>query len=120
MKPLILKQELATEFSTPERCYIIESCNRSNDHLSIARARVESGITTKLHRVEGTEERYIIAEGKGRVELDGLAPEEVGPGDIVVIPPGVKQRITNIGQVDLIFYCVCTLPFEPAKYQSLE
>ena len=120
MKPTILKQDLSTEFSTPERCYIIETANATNDRLSIARARVEPGITTKLHSVEGTEERYIIAEGKGRVEIGEMAPEDVGPGDVVLIPAGIPQRITNIGDVALIFYCVCTPPFQQSAYRQLE
>ena len=120
MKPIILKQDLKTEFSTGERCYIIESANATNDHLSIARARVEPGVTTKWHCVEGTEERYILAEGRGRVEIGDLPAEEVGPGDVVLIPAGVRQRITNTGQIDLIFFCVCTPPFKQEAYRELE
>jgi mannose-6-phosphate isomerase-like protein (cupin superfamily) len=121
MKPIIFKQDLATEFATPEGCFIIETSNRedTDERLSIARARVKPGITSTLHYVDG-EERYIIAEGKGRVEIGDLVPQEVAPGDVVLIPPGVRQRITNIGSVDLIFYCVCTPRFEPSAYHSLE
>lgn len=119
MNAMILKQNLAAEFSTPERCHIIETSNSAHDRLSIARARVEPGVTTKLHYVDG-EERYIIAEGTGRVEIGDLAPHDVGPGDVVLIPPRVRQRITNIGHVDLIFYCVCTPRFEQAAYHPLE
>ncbi len=120
MMPAVLKQNLANEFATPERCYIIESCNATNDRLSIARARVEPGVRTKLHCVEGTEERYIIAEGRGRMEVGGLTPEDVAAGDVVLIPPGVPQRITNTGNTDLIFYCVCTPAFRQSAYRQLE
>ena len=119
-EPLILKQDLAKEFHTPERCFIIESLNATYDSLSVARARVEPGITTKWHCVEGTEERYIIAEGAGRVEIGVLPAAEVGPGDVVLIPAGVRQRIANTGNRDLIFYCVCTPPFEQRRYRELE
>jgi mannose-6-phosphate isomerase-like protein (cupin superfamily) len=120
MKAIILKQDLTKEFTTPERCSIFESLNATNDSLSVARARVAAGVTTKWHAVDGTVERYIIAEGKGRVQVGDLEPEDVGPGDVVLIPAGVRQRITNIGQADLIFYCVCTPPFEQKNYQDLE
>jgi mannose-6-phosphate isomerase-like protein (cupin superfamily) len=120
MKPLILKQDISKEFATSERCYIIESANATNDSLSIARARVEPGVTTKLHSVDGTVERYIISSGSGRVEIGSLAAQEVGPGDVVLIPPGVAQRIANTGEVDLIFYCVCTPPFRQDAYRQLE
>ena len=120
MKALILKQDLSKEFSTEERCYIIESANASNDSLSIARARVAPGVTTQLHAIDGIDERYIVTEGRGRIQVGDLAPQNVGPGDVVLIPAGVRQRITNIGEIDLIFYCVCTPPFQPAAYRRLE
>jgi len=119
MKALILKQDLSKEFWTEERCYIIESANASNDSLSIARARVAPGVTTQRHAIEGIDERYIVAEGRGRIEVGDLAPQNVEPGDVVLIPAGVRQRITNIGEADLIFYCVCTPPFQPAAYRRL-
>lgn len=120
MKALILKHDLSKEFWTEERCHIIESANAGNDSLSIARARVAPGVTTQLHAIEGTDERYIVAEGQGRIEVGDLAPQNVGPGDVVLIPAGVPQRITNIGEIDLIFYCVCTPPFQPSAYRLLE
>lgn len=117
---MILKQDLTKEFPTPERCFIFESLNASHDCLSVARARVEAGVTTKWHLVEGTVERYIIAEGKGRVEVADLKAEEVGAGDVVLIPPGLRQRIANLGDTELIFYCVCTPPFAQENYRELE
>jgi hypothetical protein len=44
-------------------------------------------------------------EGKGGVEVGSLPLQEVNPGDVVLIPPGCRQRITNTGQEDLIFLC---------------
>ena len=119
--PALWKQDLSKEFSTPERCHITETYNSSADEsLSIARARVEPGVTTAWHHVEGTIERYIIVEGRGSVEIGNFPATAVGPGDVVVIPAGTRQRIANIGQTDLIFYCVCTPRFKTANYKSLE
>jgi mannose-6-phosphate isomerase-like protein (cupin superfamily) len=81
---------------------------------------VEPGVTTAWHVVEGTTERYIIVEGHGRAEVGDFPASAVGPGDVVIIPPGVKQRIANAGQGDLIFYCLCTPRFENKNYRSLE
>jgi len=117
----VRKQELAKEFLTPERCHILETYNTAVDEsMSIARARVEPGVTTALHMVESTTERYIVVEGRGRVEIGDFPAAEVEPGDVVVIPAGIRQRIANTGYVDLIFYCVCTPRFENKNYRSLE
>lgn len=120
-KGAVWRQEIDKEFSTPERCHIIETYNSAADEsLSIARARVKPGITTAWHHVEGTVERYIITDGRGRVEVGDFAPSDVGPGDVVIIPAGVRQRIANIGDDDLIFFCVCTPRFRQQNYRTLE
>jgi len=117
----IWEQRVDQEFSTPERCHIIETYNSADDEsLSIARARVEPRVTTAWHHVESTVERYIIAEGRGRVEVGDFHASEVGPGDVIIIPAGVRQRITNTGDRDLIFYCICTPRFRQQNYRTLE
>ena len=106
---------------TPERCHIVELSNSPADpEVSIARARVEPGVTTRWHRVLGTAERYVILEGRGRVEVGDLPPQEVGAGDVVLIPPSCRQRIANAGPGDLIFLAICTPRFRPEAYEDVE
>ena len=109
MIEVIKRMNLDAEFYTPEKCYIIELSNTPDDpDASIARARVAPGMTTRWHRLVGTAERYVILEGRGRVEIGSLSPQDVGVGDVVLIPPSCRQRITNLGPGDLIFLAVCT------------
>ncbi|MBK9989337.1 MAG: cupin domain-containing protein [Verrucomicrobia bacterium] len=121
MKAAILRPNPAAEFFTPELCFINELSNSANDpDLSIARARVAAGITTRWHRLRETTERYVILEGRARVEIGELPPQEVGPGDVVLIPPLCGQRITNLGDQDLIFLALCTPCFRPEIYEDIE
>ena len=121
MKPQIFQADCSTEFYTEERCHILELSNAPSDAgLSVARARVEPGVTTALHRVIDTVERYIILEGRGRVEVEGVEACDVGQYDVVVIPEGATQRITNSGDIDLIFLAICTPRFEQERYEQLE
>ena len=121
MKEAVKRLDAAGEFYTPEKCHIIELSNTSDDpDVSIARARVEPGITTRWHRVVGTAERYVILEGKGRVEVGTLAPQDVGPGDVVLIPPSCTQRISNVGNKDLVFLAICSPRFRVEAYEDLE
>lgn len=109
------------EFYTPEGCYITELWNTAQDpDVSIARARVEPGVTTRWHRLIGVTERYCILSGKGCMELDELPPREMVPGDTVLIPPMHSQRITNIASEDLIFLAICTPRFSNEAYEDLE
>jgi len=111
----------AIEFETVERCHIQEVANDPGDELvSIARARVEPGVTTAWHRLNGISERYIIVSGRGRVEIDELEPVDVEPGDVVRIAAGSRQRITNTSDGDLVFYAVCAPPFLKECYTNLE
>lgn len=113
--------DLNAEFWTPELCYITELSNSANDpETSIARARVQPGVTTRWHRLNGITERYVIMEGTGRVEVGSLAPKEVGPGDVVLIPPACRQRISNIGTQDLIFLAICTPRFRQEVYEDID
>ncbi len=110
----------AAESFTAENCHILELANIPGDpDCSIARARVEPGATTRWHRLAGTAERYVILEGRGRAEIGDLPPREVGPGDVVLIPPGVRQRIANAAETDLVFLAICTPRFTPAAYEDL-
>ena len=119
-KATISHTELDQEFWTDERCHIIEIANSDNDpDVSIARARVEPGVTTAWHLLHGITERYYILEGEGVVEVGELDPEPVSAGSTVIIPSHVRQRITNSGTADLIFLAICSPRFVVDAYQEL-
>ena len=117
----LIHHPVATEYFFAEGCFITEAWNSPHDaDVSVARARVEPGVTTRWHRLRNITERYLILEGQGRVEVGDLPPEDVGPGAVVLIPPGVRQRITNIGDADLLFLAVCPPRFASAGYEDVE
>ena len=120
MKPNIKKCDLSSEYFFAEGCFITELSNSDEDsNVSIARARVEPGTTTKWHYLRETTERYVILEGMGKVEIGDLVPKEVNVGDVVIIPPDERQRISNIGDGNLIFLAICSPRFDEAKYVSI-
>ncbi len=120
MKPEIKFCDLSSEYFFAEGCFITELSNSPDDpQLSIARARVEPGKTTKWHYLRGVSERYVILEGIGKVEIGELEPQIVKAGDSVIIPPEVRQRITNTGEYDLVFLALCTPRFQNEIYVSV-
>ena len=109
------------EFHISEGCFITEWLNRADDPaVSIARARVPPGVTTRWHRLAGITERYVILEGSGRAYVGANPPQDVGPGDVVSIPPACPQRIANTGTRDLVFLAVCTPRFIREAYEEIE
>ncbi len=118
-QPKIIKKTTPKEYFTSERCYVAE--NYSTETVSIARATVKPGVTTKAHHLKNSvQEIYIITSGKGKVHVGNLEPAEVSPGDVVVIPANTSQKISNIGKSDLVFYCVCTPRFTEKCYVNEE
>ena len=107
------------EFATSERCFITELFNHpSRPEISLARARVAPGVVTQLHALD-VEETYVIEAGGGMMEVGGDRFRVV-PGDSVLIPPGMSQRIENDGIADLIFLCLCRPRFRVEGYINLE
>jgi mannose-6-phosphate isomerase-like protein (cupin superfamily) len=117
----ILRAHPGVEVFIDEGCHILELANSEDDpDMSIARARVEPGVTTRWHRVVNTVERYVILDCTGRVEVGRMPPQEVQAGDVVLIPPSCRQRIANTGPGDLMFLAICTPRFRPEAYEDLE
>ena len=121
MRAEIKFHDESIEYESIERCHIVEVANDPGDEqVSIARARVEPGVTTAWHKLDGIVERYLIVAGQGRVEIGDLEPSTVAPGDVVRIPADCRQRITNSGREDLVFYAICSPRYSAEAYIELE
>lgn len=55
------------------------------------------------------EQTIVCVAGEGRLSLDG-AESRFGPGDVVVIPPGTRHDITNVGNTPLRLYTIYVPP----------
>ncbi len=120
MNDPIKRFDLSQEYFFEEGCYIVETSNSELDpDLSIVRARVSPGKQTKWHALVDTTERYVILKGIGIVEVGEYPPSAVKTGDVVLIPPGTRQRILNNGTVDLEFLAVCSPRFKRENYLQL-
>ncbi|MCB2426246.1 cupin domain-containing protein [Methylophaga pinxianii] len=119
MKSKIQHYQAGQEYFFIEGCFINELSNNVEDpELSVARARVEPGVTTQWHYLVNTTERYVILEGSGVVEIGNLLPQEVNIGDVVIIPRNTRQRISNTGAKDLVFLALCTPRFKAENYKA--
>lgn len=120
-RPELQRPDPGEETLTAERCHILETWNRANDpQLSVARARLPPGVTTRWHRLQGIAERYLILSGQGLAEVEGMEPAAVQTGDLIYIPAEHAQRICNTGEDDLLFYALCTPRFRWTAYEDIE
>jgi mannose-6-phosphate isomerase-like protein (cupin superfamily) len=77
---------------------------------SLAHADLEPGEFSIPHRLLSSTEIYILVSGQGVMHIDDETAN-VGPGDIVRIPPSATQSIQNTGSGPLTFYCIVSPPW---------
>ena len=83
------------------------------EHQSLAEATVPPGGETAEHFHRTTEEIYFFTHGAGRMRLGDLE-REVGPGDTVVIAPGLRHKLWNTGAEPLRLLCCCAPAYSDA------
>lgn len=93
--------------------------NSSIRNQSLAEARLSPGLSTTPHYHPRTEEIYYITSGRGRMRLEAEI-RDVGPGDSIAIPPGLKHQITNSGDEVLRFLCCCAPAYEDSDTVLLD
>ncbi len=89
---------------------ILDRTNSSARNLSLAEATLPPGTATVEHAHLQAEEIYYVLRGRGSMTLAG-EQREVGPGDGILIPPGTRHRIRNVGEEPLVFLCCCAPPY---------
>jgi mannose-6-phosphate isomerase-like protein (cupin superfamily) len=77
---------------------------------SLAEATVPAGSATIAHYHRVSEEIYLVSRGRGRLRL-GDEVAEIGPGDCVVIPPGVVHRLWAEAGEPLVVVCSSVPPY---------
>ena len=75
-------------------------------HQSLAEATVPAGTATEEHYHVVSEELYFFTAGHGRIRVDG-EEREVGPGDCVVLTPGLRHKLFADRGEDLVLLCCC-------------
>ena len=106
----------APPFTTKDGSEIRELLAHRNSAIrnqSLAEARIPSGEATAPHYHPQAEEIYYLLEGRGRMQIEDQI-REVGPGDAIAIPPGLRHQITAISKEPLRFLCCCAPAYEHA------
>ena len=86
---------------------------------SLAEATVQPGGETIEHYHRATEEIYFFTHGTGRMRL-GEEERDVGPGDAVVIAPGVRHKLWATGAEPLRLLCCCAPGYSDADTVMVE
>ena len=109
----VISRDSSKPFITKDGSEIRSILDRTNSGVanqSLAEATLPPGAATEAHRHPHTEEIYYILRGTGRMTV-GTEHRGVGPGDGILIPPGTRHTIQNVGREPLVFLCCCAPPY---------
>ena len=80
------------------------------ENLAVTWVEGEPGSEQAVHSHDGREQVYVIVQGRGAMRV-GDEVEEVGPGTLVLVPPGTDHSIRNVGEDKLIYVSSTSPPF---------
>ena len=78
-------------------------------NMSVTWIDVPSGIDQSLHSHEEAEQVYVVVRGSGRMTVAGDT-QEIGEGDLILVPPATDHSIANDGTSDLCCVSVQSPP----------
>ena len=109
----VKKNSECDAFVANDGCSIRELLHPKNDAIdlpySLALATVDAGSKSYQHKLEQTEV-YHILQGQGRMFIED-EDNDVGVGDVIVIPAEALQWIENTGSEPLIFAAIVSPPW---------
>ena len=111
----VINHRETVPFTTADGSTIRELLAHRNSAIrqqSLAEARLKPGSATIPHHHAVTEEIYYILTGTAAMTL-GDETRDVGPGDAIAIPAGIRHTIRNTGSAELVFLCTCAPGYEP-------
>ncbi len=109
----VIRRSDCAPFVAQDDAIIRELCsprNASVRNQSVAEATIPPGGFVREHYHRTTEELYYVLSGMGRMTLEGET-RNVSAGDLVVILPGKRHRIDNLGRDPLVLIVTCSPPY---------
>jgi mannose-6-phosphate isomerase-like protein (cupin superfamily) len=109
----VIHRSACVPFVAQDDAIIRELCSPRNSSVrnqSVAEATIPPGGYVREHYHRTTEELYYVLSGTGRMRIDGET-REVTAGDLVVILPGKRHRIDNLGNDPLVLIVTCSPPY---------
>jgi mannose-6-phosphate isomerase-like protein (cupin superfamily) len=78
-------------------------------NMSVTWLEVPSGVEQTLRSHEEAEQVYVVVAGSGRMSVAGDT-QEVGVGDLILVPPATDHAISNVGEGELACVSVQSPP----------
>src|SRR3954454_9132336 len=86
-------------------------------NLSVTWVAVPGGTKQTLHSSGEAEQAYVVVRGRGTMSVAGDT-QEVGEGDLILVPPATEHSIGNQGDVELACVSIQSPPVASAELYS--
>jgi len=86
-------------------------------NLSVTWVTVPGGCNQTLHSSAEAEQAYVVVRGRGTMSVAGDT-QEVGEGDLILVPPATEHSIGNEGQDELACVSIQSPPVAAAELYS--
>lgn len=86
-------------------------------NMSVTWLEVPGGVEQTLRSDEGGEQVYVVVRGVGTMSVAGDT-QEVGEGDLILVPPATDHSIANTGEEALACVSVQSPPVSAAELYS--
>lgn len=86
-------------------------------NLSVNWLEVPTGAEQTLRSHEEAEQAYVVVRGSGTMSVAGDT-QQVGEGDLILVPPATDHAIANDGEVELALVSVQSPPVSAAELYS--
>ncbi|HWM64373.1 MAG TPA: cupin domain-containing protein [Solirubrobacterales bacterium] len=86
-------------------------------NLSVTWLEISAGAERTLRSDEGAEQVYVVVRGAGTMSVAGDT-QEVGEGDLILVPPATDHSIANHAEETLVCVSVQSPPVAAAELYS--
>ncbi|MGN6202735.1 MAG: cupin domain-containing protein [Solirubrobacterales bacterium] len=86
-------------------------------NLSVTWVTVPGGCNQTLHSSGEAEQAYVVVRGRGTMSVAGDT-QEVGEGDLILVPPATEHSIGNEGEAELACVSIQSPPVAAAELYS--
>lgn len=86
-------------------------------NMSVTWLEIPAGAEQTLRSDEGGEQVYVVVRGSGTMSVAGDT-QEVGEGDLILVPPATDHSVSNDGDAELVCVSVQSPPVAAAELYS--
>jgi mannose-6-phosphate isomerase-like protein (cupin superfamily) len=86
-------------------------------NLSVTWLEVPTGAKQTLRSDAESEQAYVVVRGSGSMSVAGDT-QQVGEGDLILVPPATEHSISNDGEADLACVSIQSPPVAAAELYS--